>query len=119
MLTVMTLAYRSISIRDLGSLDSIEIVRGHVFDTYVQQMFKRRRIDHLYSPEKTIHYLAYLARKTSIHPGRMFWSEQIDPAWLQPFEMLFWFISEAITRLAVCRREGFSPNTICGKMAAI
>ena len=94
MLSVMTLAYRGISVEDLGPLDSIETRRRHVFDTYVQRMLKRRGFDQPYSPEQTIHWLAWLARKMKQHAQTVFLIERMDVWWLQPYaqRLLYAFV---------------------------
>jgi len=51
MLSIMTLAYQGISVEDLQPLETTEGRRKHLFDTYVQQMFKRRGADKRYSPK--------------------------------------------------------------------
>ena len=83
MLSVMTLAYQGMSVEDLGSLDSIEARRKHVSDAYVQRMFERRGTDQPYSPEQTIHWLAWLAQKMSEHAQSIFLIERMQPIWLQ------------------------------------
>jgi len=65
MLTVMTLAYQKMPVEDLRSLDTTEARRKHVFDTYVRRMFERRGTRLSYSPEKTIHWLTWLAQRMS------------------------------------------------------
>jgi len=82
MLSVMTLAYRGVSAKDLQSLDTTEARRRYVFDAYVQRMFERRGIDECYSPEQTIYWLAWLARKMSQHAQTVFLIERMQPSWL-------------------------------------
>jgi DNA polymerase III delta prime subunit len=83
MLSVMTLAYQGMSVEDLGSLDSIEARRKHVFDTYMQRMFERRKADKRYSPEQTTRWLVWLAQKMSQHAQSVFIIERLQPNWLQ------------------------------------
>ncbi len=81
-LSVMTLAYRGMTFEDLGSLDSNKSRLRHVFDVYVRQMFKRRIGDHPYSPEQTIYWLAWLARKMSYHSQSTFLVQEMQPSLL-------------------------------------
>jgi hypothetical protein len=83
MLSVITLAYRRMSVEELGSLDSAEAGCKHVFDTYVQQMFERRRTDQPYSRKQTIQRLAWLAQKMIQHTQTVFLIERIRPNWLE------------------------------------
>ena len=84
-LSIMTLAHRGMAVEDLQPLGSIEDRRRHLFNTYVDQMFKRTtRIDpELYPKEKTIHWLSWLARKMSENNQTVFLIERIQPNWLE------------------------------------
>ena len=83
MLNVMILAYQGISIEDLSSFDTITARRRHVFDVYVQRMFKRRGAHQPYSPEQTTHWLAWLAQKMSKHGPSVLLLNQMQLNWLQ------------------------------------
>jgi hypothetical protein len=67
MLSIMSLAYRGMSVEDLGSLGSSEARRGHVFDAYVRRTFERRGVEERYSREQTVHWLTWLAAKMTQH----------------------------------------------------
>ena len=84
-LSIMTLAYRGISVESLPSLGSTEERRGHLFETYVDRMFERTtRIDpKLFPKEKTIHWLSWLARKMSESNQTIFLIERMQPSWLE------------------------------------
>ena len=84
-LSIMTLAYRGMSVEDLQPLETTEGRRRHLFDTYVQQMFKHRGADKRYSPEQTIHWLSWLAQKMSQHAQSVFLIERMQPSWLQTY----------------------------------
>lgn len=68
-LSIMTLAYRGMSIEELQSLGSIEDRRRHLLKTYVDKMFERtgRTDPKLYPKEDTIRWLSRLAQKMSEH----------------------------------------------------
>ena len=83
MLSIMTLAYRGISVEDLGSLDTVEARRRHVFDAYVRRMFERRGAEQPCSPEQTIRWLVWLARKMTQHAQSTFLIERVQSSWLQ------------------------------------
>lgn len=82
LLSIMTLAYRGQSVEGLLSLKTVEARRRHLFDTYVQQMFKRRGAQPAYTPAQTLRWLGWLARQMSQQAQTVFLIEQLQPAWL-------------------------------------
>ena len=84
-LSIMTLAYRGMSIEELKSLGSIEDLRRHLLKTYVDRMFERtgRTDPKLYSKEDTIRWLSWLGRKMSENNQTVFLIERMQPAWLE------------------------------------
>ena len=84
-LSIMTLAYRGMSVESLGSLRSTEERRRQLFKAYVNQMFERStRIDpKLYPKEKTILWLSWLARNMSVHSQTVFLIERMQPSLLE------------------------------------
>jgi len=86
MLSVMTLAYRGISVEELGALGSVEDRRRHIFDAYVEQMFKRvaRTGTELYHKERVTRWLAWLAKRMTQHAQTVFLIERMQPRVLQP-----------------------------------
>ena len=100
MLSIMTLAYRGISVDELQPLETIDARRKHIFDNYVERMFKprtqrtlpdypetdsthdRKQDDKRFSEEKTIHWLSWLARRMSEHGQTVFLIERMQSDWL-------------------------------------
>ncbi len=95
MLSIMTLAYRGMSVHYLQPLETIDARRKHIFDNYVEHMFKPRthrtipnvsddtRLDDKrFSKEKTIHWLSWLAKRMSQHRQTVFLIEHMQPDWL-------------------------------------
>ena len=82
MLSVMALAYQGMSAKDLGSLDSVEARRRHVFDAYAQRMLEWRGVSERYLPNQTVHWLVGLAQKMSEHAQSVFLIERMQPDWL-------------------------------------
>lgn len=82
LLSIMTLAYRDRPVEGLLSLKTVEARRRHLFETYVQQMFKRRGVQPAYSPAQTIRWLGWLGRQMSHFGQSVFLIEQLQPAWL-------------------------------------
>ncbi|MEB3310289.1 MAG: NACHT domain-containing protein [Snowella sp.] len=81
-LSIITLAYYGKKAQEIPQTGSLEIRRQHLFTTYVDQMFQRKRINQKYSREKTVQWLAWLAQKMSNLSQSMFLIEQIQPSWL-------------------------------------
>ncbi|NOQ33331.1 MAG: NACHT domain-containing protein [Methanosarcinales archaeon] len=95
MLSIMTLAYRGMSVHDLRPLETIDARRKHIFDNYVERMFKPRthrtildvsddpRLDYeRFSKEKIIHWLSWLAKRMSQNGQTIFLIEKMQPDWL-------------------------------------
>jgi len=84
MLGVMSLAYTDVSLEEVlrGKLDSIEARRKHLFDAYVERMFKRKGVDPRYSQEQTLKWLAWLARRMKAHGQSVFLIEGLQPSWI-------------------------------------
>ena len=83
MLNIMTLAYEGIPVQDLQAFDTVEARRKHLFDFYIERMFKPPGAEKRYSPEQTIRRLAWLAQKMSQHTQSVFLIEQMQPSWLR------------------------------------
>ncbi len=100
-LSIMTLAYRGMSVHDLQPLETVDAHRKHVFDNYVERMFKLRTERTLpdypetgstperkkkdggrFFKEETIHWLSWLAKGMSEHGQTVFLIERIQPDWL-------------------------------------
>ncbi len=82
-LSIMTLAYRGMSLERLQALQRVEDRRKHLFSTYVQRMFQRRGVDERYSPKKTIFWLTWLAQRMTERAQSVFLIEKMQPGWLQ------------------------------------
>jgi eukaryotic-like serine/threonine-protein kinase len=82
MLSILVLAYRGVSPKDLPTYDTPEAQRKHLFDVYVQRMFERRGRETLYTQQQTTHYLNWLARSMLQHSQSVFQIEKMQPIWL-------------------------------------
>lgn len=81
MLNIMSQAYQDVKIIGQG-FDTIEVRRKHLFDTYLQKMFKRKNTNQPFSAQQTIHRLGWLAKKMSRYTQTVFLIERIQPSWL-------------------------------------
>ena len=82
MLHIMTLAYEGQSDVTLDVGGSEEERRGHLFETYVDRMFARRKVKTPYSRPQTLHWLAWLASQMVQQSQTMFYIEGLQPDWL-------------------------------------
>ncbi len=82
LLNIMTLAYQGMSITDLLEM-SLSERRQHLFDKYIQRMLDRRMSKRLYSNEKVIYWLSWLAQRLKTQSQTVFLIERMQPSWLQ------------------------------------
>lgn len=84
-LGIMTLAYQNVPIEAFSNqaADTIETRRKHLFDTYIERMFRRKGIgDKPYSDEQTKSWLSWLAQEMVQHNHAVFLIERLQPSWL-------------------------------------
>ncbi len=99
-LSIVSMAYKDISVENLQQFGSIEERRDHLFETYIERMFRRhgRAMRMKYTPEKTKHWLTWLATRMVQESQTVFLIEKIQPTWLEKKgERLFYRI---VTSLA-------------------
>ncbi len=82
MLSVMALAWRDAPVADAAAA-SPEERRRQVFEAYVQAVLKRRgKAAGVHPPERTLHWLGWLAGRMKVHDQTLFTLEQLQPTWL-------------------------------------
>src|SRR5260370_42316069 len=62
--------------------NSLEARRRQLFATYVARLLQRRSVNTLYTPQQTIHWLAWLAKQLVQHNQVEFYLEGMQPDWL-------------------------------------
>jgi energy-coupling factor transporter ATP-binding protein EcfA2 len=82
-LSIITLAYHGKEASDLPQTPSLDIHRQHLFNTYIDRMFQRKRVNQKYSKEKTIQWLSWLAKGLSNESQSIFLIDKMQPTWLQ------------------------------------
>ena len=82
MLNIVTLAYRGLDLDEIPSFDTLAGRRKHIFDTYTDRMLSRRGADDRYQPDKTKHYLTWLATQMSDRAQSVYHIENMQPNWL-------------------------------------
>lgn len=81
-LSVMTLAYQDISVEDLPRTGSVEKRRQHLFSTYIERMFRRKRAKQKYQKAQATHWLNWLAQSMVQESKTVFLIEQMQPSLL-------------------------------------
>ncbi|WP_413167387.1 NACHT domain-containing protein [Capilliphycus salinus ALCB114379] len=99
-LSIVSMAYKDISVENLQQFGSIEERRHHLFETYIEQMFQRhgRAMRMKYTPEQTKHWLTWLATRMVQESQTVFLIEKIQPSWLEiKAERIFYRITSGLT----------------------
>jgi hypothetical protein len=93
LLSIMTLAYQGASANTLPTSGTIAERRTQLFDTYVDQMFKRRtRVAATRFPkEQTLHWLGWLASSLNNQAQTVFYLDRLQPEWLPTREQRRWY----------------------------
>lgn len=82
MLSVMTLAWRDVPV-SAPTAAAPEERRRQLFEAYVQAALNRRgKVANVYPPERTLHWLGWVAGRMKAHDQTLFSLEQLQPAWL-------------------------------------
>lgn len=92
MLSIIALAYQGLPLTDLPHL-TLEEYRQHLFNRYIQRMFKRRQTSPSYSQEQALRWLSWLAQRMSQDSQTVFLIERMQPSWLQTpqqKQLYFW-----------------------------
>ena len=82
MLSILTLAYQGMPLDEITALGSLKATRWRVFDSYVLSMLKRRSAEMHYTPQQTMQWLAWLARRMKQQGQTVFYLERMQPDWL-------------------------------------
>jgi Fe-S cluster biosynthesis and repair protein YggX len=82
-LSVMTLAYQGISVEDLPKTGSVEGRRQHLFNAYIERMFKRKGANQQYSKAQAMCWLTWLAQRMSQESQTVFLIERMQPSLLK------------------------------------
>lgn len=98
-LSIVSMAYKDISIESLQQSGSIEERRHHLFETYIERMFQRhgRAMRMKYTPEQTKHWLTWLATRMVQESQTVFLIEKLQPTCLEKkSERLFYRVVSAL-----------------------
>jgi len=112
MLNTMVRAFHGLSLPQLQSLDSTAARRRYVFDAYVQRMFRHGVPKQPFPPERTIHWLTWLARQMSRHSQAVFLIERLQPDWLSARSKRWAYV--LMSRLAVSLIGGLIGGIMIG-----
>ena len=82
MLNIVTVAYAGQPESQPRLSGTLKERRDHLFGAYVDQMFRRRGVDRRYTPQRTVHWLTWLAWQMVRHSQTVFYIERLQPDWL-------------------------------------
>ena len=82
MLNIVTAAYAGQPGSQPRLSGTLKERRDHLFGAYVDQMFRRRGVDRHYPPQRTVHWLTWLAWQMVRHSQTVFYIERLQPDWL-------------------------------------
>jgi DNA polymerase III delta prime subunit len=82
LLSILTLAYRGRSVKELVAKESLEMRRRQLFDDYVAAMLQRRSSETRYATQQTISWLMWLARQMMEYDQTELYLERLQPVWL-------------------------------------
>jgi DNA polymerase III delta prime subunit len=83
-LGIMVLSYQGLTVEGLVGQDhqSLEARRRHLFERYIERMFRRKGKEQGYDDEQTKQWLSWLARNMQRHNQEIFLIEGLQPSWL-------------------------------------
>ncbi|MEH2025920.1 NACHT domain-containing protein [Nostoc sp.] len=122
-LSVMTLAYKGKKLEDLPNTGSKEERRKHLFDTYIERMFKRREYEPRYSKLQAMCWLIWLAQQMFQKSQTVFLLERIQPTWLSnPVQKILYQLVNWLVGVIICGFIGWlihqSPGALIGVITA-
>jgi hypothetical protein len=80
MLSIMLLAYEGVAVEELPKTNTVEEQRKHLFDAYIERMFRgRRKASQRYQKAQAMRWLVWLARRMVQESRTIFVIEQIQP----------------------------------------
>ncbi len=125
MLNIMTLAYEGVTVEELPKTDLVEEHRKHLFDAYIERMFKRRRTSQRYQKAQTTRWLIWLAQRMYQDSQTIFLIERMQSSWLQkPLKKLIYSIGVGISYglafgLSLGLGAGWNYGLIAGLAVAV
>ena len=82
MLNIMALTYQGVAIEYLPKTGLVEARRQNIFDSYIEQVFNRRKANQLYKKQQVIHWLIWLGKRIVQESQTLFLIERMQPNWL-------------------------------------
>jgi hypothetical protein len=82
MLSIVALAYAEKSTAEMQAAGTPDERRQHLFDAYIEAMFKRRSKEARYPQQQTLRWLRSLAHEMTRQAQTVFLVEGLQPAWL-------------------------------------
>ena len=91
LLNIMTLTYQGSHQMSLPTAHSAEDRRAQLLTAYVIRMFRRRRPDARFPADRTVQWLAWLARALDRRSQVTFYLEHLQPGWLPTARERLWY----------------------------
>jgi eukaryotic-like serine/threonine-protein kinase len=88
-LSILVLAYREVPTGNLYRLASPDARRKHLFEAYINQMFRRYGASSNYELDQIKYWLSWLASKMKENNQSLFLLESLQPTWLSSYKGLF------------------------------
>jgi serine/threonine protein kinase len=83
MLSIITLAYRGMSAKEIPQFDSVDAQRKNLFAYYVQSMFERSGTANTYTLDQINAYLRWLAQHMIQRHLNVFFIENLNSTWFE------------------------------------
>ena len=118
MLSVVMLAYRGKTVKDLPQLGSTEEQQRQVFDQYVLRMLESQSRQWHYAAHKTQEWLTWLAQQMKQRHLTEFYLERLQPTWLSKnsaqftYKVLFGPIGGLVAGLAIGLATGQAAGQV-------
>lgn len=117
-LSIMTLAYRDTQGKDILVSENLDTQRKHLFDIYIERMFKRpeRSKSQVFKKQKqdVLFWLSWLAKKMIEYNQAPYLFENMQPSWLQDQLGLYKLIVSVIFGLSTGLIFGLSYGLVFG-----
>ena len=121
MLNLMVVAYRGVAMEDLPKIGMVEARRKQLFDDYIEQVFKRRKANRLYTNKQVIHWLVWLAQTMIQQSQTIFLIEKMQPSWLENQKQIqaYRIIGGIIVGVSIGLKLGLIFNPIVGAIGGV
>ena len=121
MLSIVALAYAGKPAAEVQAAGTPEERRRHLFDAYIEAMFKRRSQETRYPQQRTLHWLCWLAHQMTWQNQTEFFVERLQPDWLPTRAMQFQYVvlDRLVGGLLVGQVYGLGVGLVSGLLGGV